>query len=141
MVTRSSLAVNTSPWLTEDTHILKRHCRKVERLWKTTNLQIRQARLSLLASFPVFFLGWERRRSACAAGELLRDTERQLEEVDAISGSVSGPDQNPAGSWDTDRRESRQEEGTFKLGCESISSQQPCTLCLPCSTETRINSH
>ncbi|KAI9525154.1 hypothetical protein NQZ68_009352 [Dissostichus eleginoides] len=47
MVTRSSLAVNTSPWLTEDTRILKRHCRKVERLWKTTNLQVADVRSSI----------------------------------------------------------------------------------------------
>ena len=42
---------------------------------------------------------WERRRSATAAGELLPDTERQLEEVDEILGSVSGSDRNPTESW------------------------------------------
>lgn len=50
LVTRSVSSVNTSPWLTEDIRKLRRQCRKVERLWKATNLQVHRLYLKELLS-------------------------------------------------------------------------------------------
>lgn len=50
MVTRKLLAVNHSPWLNENIYNFRRKCRKVERLWKSTHLQVHRLYLKDLMS-------------------------------------------------------------------------------------------
>ena len=50
LVTRSVPAVSASPWINEEIRTLKRTCRKTERLWKATNLQVHRLYLKDLYS-------------------------------------------------------------------------------------------
>ena len=50
LVTRTVPAINSTPWINEEIRTLKRKCRKTERLWKSTNLQVHREYLKDLYS-------------------------------------------------------------------------------------------
>lgn len=50
LVTRKVLSVNHSPWLNDNIRDFRRKCRKVERLWKSTHLQVHRLYLKDLLS-------------------------------------------------------------------------------------------